>query len=108
MAGFTPGTVEPEKTTMDLDKLAYAVSQAETSNCTKGSGVSYLNCFGIMEWTTGTRRLKRYKTTDESFEDFKRIWSKHYVRYPDLAMAIKWTGNDNATRWLSIVNQYYN
>jgi len=97
-----------KKDELDLDKLAYAVAQAETGDCTKGAGVSKNNCFGIMEWSTGTRQLKAYNTKAESYEDFKRIWEKSYKIYPTTAEAKKWTGNDSPETWLFNVNYYYN
>jgi len=96
-----------EKTELDIDKLAYAVAQAETGDCTKGSGISKNNCFGIMEWSTGTRQLKAYNTKAESYEDFKRIWEKSYKTFPTTALAKKWTGNDSPETWLFTVNYYY-
>ena len=92
----------------DLDKLAYSVSVAETSNCTRGSGLSKNNCIGIMEWPNGVRQLKWYNTKQESLEDFKRIWKNYYGgRFPTLADAHKWTGSDRAETWLSIVTEKY-
>ena len=92
----------------DLERLAYAVSVAETANCTKGSGVSKNNCFGIMEWPNGERQLKWYNTTQESFDDFKRVWLRGYGgRFPTLADAKKWTGNDRSKIWLQTVKEKY-
>lgn len=57
------------------------------------------------------RTAKTYKTTDESFADFKRIWSNpkglYRGRFPDEALAKTWTGNDNAKTWLANVKKYY-
>ncbi len=92
----------------DLNCLADAVAVAETNYCQAGSGLSRNNCFGIMAWTSeGKRYLKSYPTNEGSFDDFKRIWSKHYDTYPTMSLAIKWTGNDNAQTWLSNVNNAY-
>lgn len=60
-----------------------------------------------MTWENGYREQKTYDSTDQSFEDFKRIWEKYYERYPDRQLAIKWTGNDRAETWLKNVNYYY-
>lgn len=115
----TPQTIEPENNIqvlenndqdniLDLDKLAYAVAVAETGNCTKGSGVSKKNCFGIMEWPNGKRQLKTYNSTEESYADFKRIWSEKYGGgFPTYYMAQKWTGNHNPDVWLSNVKAAY-
>jgi len=91
----------------DLDCLADAVAVAETSYCQAGSGLSRNNAFGIMTWKTGTRQLKHYNTCEDSWDDFKRIWSTHYDVYPTMSTAVKWTGNDNPQRWLTNVNNAY-
>ena len=57
---------------LDLDRLAYAVSWAETSNCQKGTGIKYNNCFGIRR----NGAFVRYTTTADSFQDFKQIFTK--------------------------------
>lgn len=93
---------------LDLDKLAHAVAYAETGHCKDGTAIKRNNCFGIMQWNKqGVRSPKWYSTKEESFQDFKRIWSKHYKRFPDLALANKWTGSDNAAQWLRNVKHYY-
>jgi len=62
-----------------------------------------------MEFPNGKRRLKTYASKEESYKDFKKVWKKGYDMYPNLKIAIRWTGNDNAGTWLSIVNEkYYN
>jgi hypothetical protein len=61
-----------------------------------------------MTWKSGTRQLKKYNNTSESFEDFKDIWSRLYKVYPTIKEAIKYTGNDNAKVWLNNVNIYFN
>lgn len=89
----------------DLDKLALAVAYAETSNC---KNAQWNNCHGIMHWPNGVREQRRYNSTDESFEEFKDIWKRIYGRYPDMRLAIKYTGNDRPQTWLNNVNHYYN
>lgn len=93
----------------DLDKLAHAVAFAETASCTDGTAVRRKNCFGIMHWPNGpgSRTPKTYASHEESYADFKRIWSKFYGRFPDRALAVKWTGDDNADTWLSNVKFRY-
>lgn len=91
----------------DIDKLAEAVAIAETSGCNRGSGVSHNNCFGVMHWPNGVRTLKTYSTKQESYDDFKRIWSSFYGRFPDEALARKWTGNDSPDTWLRNVKIAY-
>lgn len=94
---------------VDLDKLAKAVARAETGGCKKWSWLSHNNCFGIMTWDdNGKRSFKRYASTEESFADFKRIWWSYYKVFPTLSLAKKWTGSDNAERWLGHVTQFYN
>lgn len=99
---------------VDIDKLAYAVSEAETSNCRVGYGIQYNNCFGIkggsiVKCKTGRNRMCIFNSKEESFDAFKKIWSKGYGgRYPTLLDAEYWTGKDNARDWLRIVNYYYN
>jgi hypothetical protein len=102
-----PVKVEKPVTGYDLDKLARAVAHAETGNCTKGAGLSHNNAFGIMTWPNGKRQFKRYATCEESYEDFKRIWSRYYGRFPDHRLAVKYTGNDRADTWLANVKAIY-
>lgn len=91
----------------DLDKLAHAVAFAETAGCTDGTAIKRHNCFGIMHWPNGKREPKYYKSHAESYADFKRIWSKNYGRFPDEALARKWTGNDHPDTWLANVRHKY-
>lgn len=94
---------------LDLDKLAFAVSMAETGGCKDGTAKKRNNCFGIMQWSkAGVRSPKYFKTQADSFVEFKRIWSKHYKIFPNKALATKWTGNDNPVTWLKNVTHYYN
>lgn len=93
---------------LDYDKLAFAVSMAETGGCKDGTAKKRNNCFGIMQWNKqGVRSPKYYQTKEEGFADFKRIWKKSYKRFPDTALAAKWTGNDNPETWLHNVKHYY-
>ena len=100
-------------TSYDLDNLAKAVAIAETGNCTKWYWKEYFNCFGIRNWNTapcpkiGRNRMCIYEKPEDSYEAFKIIWSKWYKWPPNLITARRWTGNDNATRWLSHVNLHY-
>lgn len=62
-----------------------------------------------MQWDKKGNRSPRYfKAKEESFEAFKKIWEKSYKKFPDKSLAVKWTGNDNATTWLKNVTTYYN
>lgn len=93
-----------------LDKLAYAVAVAETSNCTKGYGVTHKNCHGIKKGNTYPcttkkgSRMCNFASTDESFKAFKIIWEKWYKNpVPTMANANTWTGRDRAKTWLKHV-----
>lgn len=102
------------KPDFDLDRLARAVAMAETNNCTKGYGKTYNNCFGIKNGNTapcpkiGKSKMCIYEKPEDSYEAFKKIWSKWYKTHPNLVSAQRWTGHDNAVRWLSHVNLHYN
>ena len=100
--------VTKSPTSVNLDKLAKAVARHETGDCTAPVGSALVNnCFGIVSYTGG-RHFKRYATKEESYEDFKRIWATYYKRFPDLAMARKYSGNDRAEQWLANVTSAYN
>ena len=113
-----PTQQKSNKQDFDLEKLAHAVAFAETGHCADGTAIKRNNCHGIMAWkkvfdketkkNTTVRYPRYFRSTQESFDEFKRIWAKSYKRYPDINLAIKWTGNDNAHVWLSNVNTYYN
>ena len=90
-----------------IDRLAYAIAQAETQDCTTGMGVTKSNCFGLMAWPNGVRTGKTYSSKEESYEDFKRVWTKHYGGFPTWYMAQRWTGNDNPVVWYNNVKKYY-
>ena len=106
---MAPVVIPPPKdaNTLDLDRLAYAVAMAETGDCTKGAGLSRNNCFGLMSWKNGVRYLRTYKTKEESYIDFKKTWSKYYKRFPDMALARTWTGNQTPKEWLANVSYHY-
>ncbi len=95
------------KPTLDLDKLAIAVSFAETGGCKDGTAIKRNNCFGIMQWNNGKRSPRYFNSQKESFDEFKRIWNKSYKVFPTFALAQKWTGNDNPYNWLNTVNKHY-
>lgn len=107
----TPTPEKPKETQIgyDLDKLAHAVAFAETGHCTDGTAIKRNNCFGIMSWDKNGNRYPRYfKSHEESFTEFKRIWVKYYGRFPDKKLADKWTGKDKPDSWLQNVTTYYN
>jgi len=62
-----------------------------------------------MTWERGYREFKTYKTKNESYEDFKRIWTSYYWWLPNLAKAKKYSWNDRSNAWLkNVLNYYYN
>jgi len=65
-----PWTIPP----FDLNRLAYAVSMAETGNCTLGYGKTHNNAVGIRR----KGKFIKYPTCEASKEDFKRTWMKYY------------------------------
>ena len=101
------------KPDFDLDRLARAVAMAETGNCTKGYGKTYSNCFWIKSGKTapcpkvGKNKMCIYEKPEDSYKAFKVIWAKWYKWHPNLISAQRWTGHDNAVRWLSHVNHHY-
>lgn len=98
---------------VDLDRLAKAVAIAETTNCTKGYGVTHNNCFWIKHWNTvpcpwvPKWAMCKFKTKEESFEAFKTIWGRWYKTYPTYEQAHRWTGWDRVYNWLNIVKANY-
>lgn len=88
----------------DLNKLAYAVAMAETGDCTTGIGPKKFNCFGVKGHDG---YMKTYGSKEESYADFKRIWSKYYKKFPNWSLANTWTGGDSVETWLAAVKKYY-
>ena len=97
-----------EPVSFDLDKLAKAVARHETCSCTCGNSAAVNNAFGIREWINGKPRFKHYASCEESYKDFKRIWSKYYGRFPDAKLASRYSGNDRPYQWLANVTKFYN
>lgn len=92
----------------DLDRLAHAVACAETSCGRDGTAIHRNNHFGIMCWKKDGSRFPCYfDSKAESYAAFKRIWAKSYKSFPDMAMARRWTGDDNAESWLHTVRVVY-
>lgn len=87
----------------DIDKLAHAIAIAETGDCTKGVGPAHNNPVGIRR----NGRFEKYNSCEEGLEDFKRVWSKNYGRFPTLSDAKRWTGNDSPITWLNNVTNSY-
>lgn len=105
------GTMEycdlPQAKNVDLQRLAYAVAVAETSNCSKGTGVSKNNCHGIMECNRSSCSAKTFANTTQSFIAFQKLWLRAYGdRFPTLADAKRYSGGEGDT-WLHRVRSAY-
>lgn len=45
-----------------------------------------------MQWNKqGVRSFKSYKTKEDSYKDFKRIWEKYYKGLPNYSKAKKYS-----------------
>lgn len=103
----------PENPALNIDNLAFAIAMAETKNCELWYWKMYNNCFWIKNWNTAPckkiwkNKMCIYNTPEESYEAFKKIWSKWYRIYPNRTLASRWTGWDNPTTWLTNVSHYY-
>lgn len=93
---------------LDLDKLAYAVSCAETACGKDGTARKRNNLHGIMCWKNKKRYPCYFSSPEASTQRFKEIWAKSYKVFPTMKEARRWTGNDSPERWLQAVNQYFN
>jgi hypothetical protein len=89
-------------------KVCKAISVAETGGCSDGTAKKRMNCHGIMTWKKGHREPKYYKSQEESHLDCQRIWKTYYGKLPNMKLAIKWTGADNASNWLRNFYLSYN
>ncbi len=90
----------------DVEKLCRAIAFHETKS---GKHViAKNNWHNIMTWDRGFREGKNYGSPEESQRDCVRIWTKYYGRFPDYALAHKYTGGDNVWGWLATVKQKYN
>lgn len=105
-AVWAKATPQPEGA-VDIDKLAYAVAVAETSNCTAGTALSRNNCHGIMQWNNGKRSPRTFASHEESFEAFKELWLSKYCNcFPTVELARKYSGGTGHT-WLKRVQYAY-
>jgi len=100
---------KPTNDTFDLDRFAVAVSHAETGWCTKWAAISHLNCFWLMQWDKQWRRsLKKFKSHEESFIAFKKLWKEKYGnKFPTMYAVKKYTWDDRSANWYRIVSSYY-
>lgn len=112
--GDVQPTPTPTTAGYDIGKLSWAVGMAETWGGKRWYGASHNNLHGIKHGNTApcpwVPKLKmcRYSDPQQSHEAFKKIWSRWYKRYPDYALAKKWTGSDRVHTWLKNVNYWYN
>jgi hypothetical protein len=105
--GETDYCVIPKTKNVDIDRLSYAVAVAETSNCTKGTGVSKRNCHGIFECKNGKCGPKTFANTAQSHIAFKQLWLKAYGdHFPTLSDAKRYSGGPGDT-WLYRVTVAY-
>jgi hypothetical protein len=96
----------PINQTYDVKKLCRAIGWHETHNCQDkgpGAAANRNNCVGIKPGG----QFKSYQTPEDSYQHCEQIWSKNYGRFPDLALARKWSGNDKPQTWLQNVSSYY-
>ncbi len=100
-------SIAPTTGAYDPKKLAIAISCAETSCGKDGTAIHRNNCCGIMTWKTGTRQPKTFARYEDSLSEAAAIWQKSYGRFPDHALAKKWTGNDHPDTWLANFNAAY-
>lgn len=62
-----------------------------------------------MTWKNGKRELKQYPSIEANKQAFKSLWKRLYGnRFPTMADAIRYSGNDNAEAWLKNVVYYLN
>lgn len=73
----------------------------------------YNNCHGIKNGNTapckriGRNRMCIYDHPSESYQAFKKIWSKWYKTLPTLEMAKRYSGSHNAVSWKNNTTQFY-
>lgn len=99
---------QPEVQALNYDKFYEAVAKAESGNCSTKWHKAAKNCVSIMAWTKGKRHLRQFSSIAESKSYFVKLWKTRYGnKFPTLKEAKKYTGNDKAAIWLSIVKKHY-
>lgn len=108
----TGQTDKPYKS--EIDRLAYAVSMAETGGCKLGYGKMYNNCVGLKNGSIapckkiGKNRMCIYDKPEESIEAWKKVWIVGYGGgFPTKRMAQMYSGNDHSDTWLTNVTYHY-
>lgn len=90
---------------VNIVKLARAVAEAETSNCTAGVGRTLNNCFGMRN----NGKFLSYASKEESYRAFMDMWLRVYGdTFPTRSIASRYTANDTPDRWLRVVTVVYN
>ena len=61
-----------------------------------------------MTWDKkGKRSFKRYDKIEDSYKDFKRIWTSYYGGMPNLKKAKRYSGDDRSEIWLANTLYFY-
>lgn len=107
-----PKNVFWDESNLNYEKLAYAISCAETACGKDGTAKSRNNCCGIMRfWVDDKGVRQRAPKTFEAYEDSlieaAALWKRSYGIFPTPDLANKWTGGDNPTGWLATVTRVY-
>lgn len=106
--------MEQEPEGFDIYKLARAVAMHETANFTLWYGKTHNNWQGIKHGNTvpcpwvAKMAMCKFSSQQESHEAFVKIWSTWYGEMPTYEMAVRWSGDDRASEWLSNVTYFYN
>lgn len=95
----------------DLDKWAVAAATIETNNCKAGVG-RVNNCFGIRPNNTAPcpagvthSNFCMYNSIEESYRDFKVVWSTNYGEFPTIEQAYRYS---TSYTWRDKVISVYN
>jgi len=94
----------------DLRKLSLAVAMHETRNCGIVTNFTVLdNCLGIKiqgkpAKFPATINGQRFETSHLYFRD---LWKRLYGRFPDIELAIRYSGDDRPEAWLKNVTHFY-
>jgi len=83
------------------------IIKAETGGCKTGSAVTHKNCGGIMEWSTGTRKMRVFNSHQESIDAVYSLIKRKYQDYTIKEASLRYTGNDRSENWERIVKATY-
>jgi hypothetical protein len=91
---------------LDLDKLYRAVSVAESGIDGTPWHKAANNPVSILTWDSRGRHLKQFSSIAENKAAFKSLWVRVYGnRLPNISLAKKYTGDENAVAWLATVQK---